>query len=452
MRIIHSLSGFLADGFRLAFFRNVREERMAPTWGRILAAGLASLVVPVAYSLVKIGLGGQWAWYSLPFALFHLPLILGAAIAMAYAIRRPDEVPRFFYAGLLIAITLDLMFTLVYAVVLANAKGARFAWNTAFALAPPLWLALAFAAHACRQVDRGAGRLGAIAASLLLVALPLSTLYRDRSMWHPPYNASARGPMPGVAAEDAFYRQPQVLASELASLEPGRDGVIDVFFIGMAGYGGLDVFMREVDSVARLFRERFGAAGHTVRLVNNPRTVLEIPVASRTSLREALTKVASVMNKEEDVLVLFMTSHGTENHRFSLDLWPMRFHEIDPATLRALLDESGIRNRVVVISACYSGGFVDALRDEATLVITAAASDRSSFGCTSEATWTYFGRAYFDEALRQTHSFTEAFEIARPVIEAREKKEGFDPSRPQMVAGTAIIAKLAQLQKQLDGK
>ena len=80
----------------------------------------------------------------------------------------------------------------------------------------------------------------------------------------------------------------------------------------------------------------------------------------------------------------------------------------------------------------------------------AAASDRTSFGCGNEFQWTYFGNAYFNEALRRTHSFTEAFEIARPQIEARERKEGYEPSQPQISVGTAIAPRLQRLQEQLD--
>ena len=112
-----------------------------------------------------------------------------------------------------------------------------------------------------------------------------------------------------------------------------------------------EVFRREVQSVATLMRERFGAEGHTVRLVNSSQSLLELPIATKTSLRAALEKTAKAMDKEEDVLVLFLTSHGSETHRFSISLVPLQLEELDPVGLRALLDESGIRNRVVIVSA-----------------------------------------------------------------------------------------------------
>jgi hypothetical protein len=149
--------------------------------------------------------------------------------------------------------------------------------------------------------------------------------------------------------------------------------------------------------------------------------------------------------------VLYMTSHGSEDHEFSLSLWPLGFARMDPAVLKSLLDESGIRNRVVIVSACYSGGFVEPLKGPDTLVITAAAADRTSFGCSNEAEWTYFGKAYFDEALRGTHSFTKAFQAAQPRIAKRETQDGFDPSNPQISVGERIAARLDELERQLDG-
>jgi hypothetical protein len=228
--------------------------------------------------------------------------------------------------------------------------------------------------------------------------------------------------------------------------------VTDLFFIGMAGYADQDVFMKEVDSVARLLRERFDADGHTIRLVNNNKSLASSPIASATSLKAALDRTAQVMNKEEDILFLFLTSHGSESHRFALELWPLSFNPLDPTRLRKLLDESGIKHRVVVISACYSGGFINALKDEHTLVISASAPNKNSFGCSNENDWTYFGEAYFNEALRKTYSFVEAFNLAKPQIEAREKKEKFDPSNPQIALGAGIQGKLAALEHQLQSR
>jgi Peptidase C13 family/YcxB-like protein len=441
------------DAFRLAFFRYVPEERMARGWGTVLAAAFVTLLIPAVPAVWSVGLAGEWSWYALPSAVFHVPLIFVAAIAIAYVLGRRDDVAHLALAGFLAAAAIDLMAT-IFAASAANAPNFRQLTMT-FSWLPGTWLAFALSTYACRTIERGERRLGVVAACIALIAFPLANVYRDRTLWHAPYvpeeAASGAGRM-SAAGEDAFYKQPALLARELAGVRPGRKGVVDVFFIGVAGYASQDVFMKEVNAVSNLFRERFGAEGHVIRLVNNPKSLFEAPIASRTSLREAVRRMGEVMDKDEDVLVLFLTSHGSEDHKFSLSLWPLRFHDVDPPTVRAALDDAGIVNRVVIISACYSGGFVKALESPGTLVITAAAADRTSFGCTSEAEWTYFGKAYFDDALRKTHSFAKAFEIAKPAVTAREKSENFDPSEPQISMGTAIAAKLDALSAQLDRK
>ena len=243
-----------------------------------------------------------------------------------------------------------------------------------------------------------------------------------------------------------------MLARELDSVRPRTPGRTNVYLIAIAGDGSQDVFMREVDSVTEIFRQRFDGEGHVVRLVNNPISMLDTPIASRTSLQAALERVGGAMNRDEDVLVLFMTSHGSADHRFALQLGNMQFNDIDPATLRGLLDDAGIRNRVVIVSTCFSGGYVQPLASPDTVVITAAAADRSLFGCGNEFDWTYFGDAYFNHALRATHSFTGAFDAARPAIEARERAERFPPSEPQISVGERIGTRLAGLAAELDAE
>jgi hypothetical protein len=108
-----------------------------------------------------------------------------------------------------------------------------------------------------------------------------------------------------------------------------------------------------------------------------------------------------------------------------------------------MLNASGARYRVIIISACYSGVFARALAAPRTLVITAAAPDRPSFGCEDGATWTYFGDAFFNQALRRSRTLDDAFCRARDIVTKRERKEGFKPSRPQMAGGSEVLALLS---------
>ena len=151
------------------------------------------------------------------------------------------------------------------------------------------------------------------------------------------------------------------------------------------------------------------------------------------------------MKPEEDVLFLFVSAHGDRSHRLSAWQPPLEVAPLTPTALARMLHDSGIRWRVIVVSACYSGGFVEPLRDDNTVVITAAAADRSSFGCEAGRDFTYFGEAYFREALAKTRSFTAAFGLAADIVARQEAAEKLEPSLPQMWVGRAIAERLKKL-------
>jgi len=297
-------------------------------------------------------------------------------------------------------------------------------------------------------------RVGAVLAVIFLLGLPPVFLERKDALWvthrDPAAEAAERARWQTTTSESVLYAQPRLLQEALERVKPGRPGVPELFLLAVGGYGGQDVFLREVQAVETLFQERFDTAGRSLVLMNNPATVADRPIASVTALARSLAGIGQRMNPDEDVLVLFMTSHGSPDHRFDLSLWPYRFDELTPERLQALLQQAGIRYRVVVVSACYSGGFVPALSDNDSLVISAARQDRNSHGCSHEADWTFFGRAYFDEALRGTRSFETAFEQAKVAVAAREASENFEASEPQITVGNGIRVALRAVERRLE--
>jgi peptidase C13-like protein len=295
-------------------------------------------------------------------------------------------------------------------------------------------------------------RLGAVLAVVGLLIVPVLLRPGEEALWverHDPAAAAAsRARWERTTREAVLYEQTRLLDTALDGVQPGRPGVPELFLLAVGGYGGQDVFLREVGAVEAMFRTRFDTAGHSIVLVNNPATVDDRPIASVTALARSLKRIGQRMNPE-DILFLFMTSHGSRDHRFDLSLWPYRFDELTPERLRALLDEAGIRYRVIVVSACYSGGFIKPLTGNDTLVMSAAAQDRNSHGCSHEADWTFFGRAFFPEALANTYSFETAFDQASAAVASREKTEGFEPSLPQIAVGNGIRVALKGLEQRL---
>ncbi|MDH4191940.1 MAG: C13 family peptidase, partial [Betaproteobacteria bacterium] len=155
-----------------------------------------------------------------------------------------------------------------------------------------------------------------------------------------------------------------------------------------------------------------------------------------------LERVGMLMNPEKDTLFLFITGHGDEDHRLPAFQPPLVLNDLSPIALSRILQDAGVKWKIVLVSACYSGGFVEPLRDDGTLIMTAAAADRSSFGCDHGSDFTWFGRAYFHDALRQTRSFTEAFAMAREIVGKQEAQEGLEPSLPQIWLGERLAPRL----------
>ncbi len=244
------------------------------------------------------------------------------------------------------------------------------------------------------------------------------------------------------SAETLMHGQAARVEQAVAKLQPGVPGVVDTFFVALGGDAGEDVFRNEVEYALALFAGRFDADGRTLGLLNHPDTTERFPIASRSTLRQVLAGIAARMDRDEDLLVLFLSSHGREDHALELVFDPLPLDPLAPAELRAALDDAGIRWRVVIASACYSGGFVEALAEPGTLVISAARSDRPSFGCGVDSDITYFGQALLVEALNRERRWPEAFALARAAVTAREQAEDYEPSEPQISLGAAIAPRL----------
>ncbi|MEA9914598.1 C13 family peptidase [Xanthomonas campestris pv. raphani] len=237
------------------------------------------------------------------------------------------------------------------------------------------------------------------------------------------------------------------LTSALKTLAPQRPDITDLYVVGFAGDASDDVFRNETLYLKQLFEQRFDAHGRVVTLVNHPDNLGErpyAPLATYDNLYDTLAAIGKRMDRKEDALLLFVTTHGTEDHTLYVQVDQNEEDFISPQDLRKALDDAGIDNRVIVLSACYSGGFIPALRSATTLVLTAARADRPSFGCGNTSSATYFGQAWLIDAMNQVADPVAAFDAAKVAITAREKEDGELPSLPQQSVGKNIGAVLAR--------
>jgi len=253
-------------------------------------------------------------------------------------------------------------------------------------------------------------------------------------------------------SQETFEAQQALWQRTVADLAPQRPGTIDVYGLVFSPYAQEDVFLRESDMVAKLLAERFDAQGRVVQLANHATTARIHPWATLPNLQRAVEAIAARMDRDEDVLVVYLTSHAAGDFRLAAANPPLHVEPVSPGELRRALDEAGIRNRVIAVSACYSGGWVGPMSGESTLVMTASDAQHTSYGCGKLSELTFFGRALFDEQLRKTRSFEQAFAQAVPVIREREAQAGKDDgfSNPQIGIGQKIRPVLRALQQRLD--
>jgi hypothetical protein len=212
--------------------------------------------------------------------------------------------------------------------------------------------------------------------------------------------------------------------------------------LGFAGVGEQRLFADEIALAEQVFADRFHTADRSLRLVNDQRQPREFPIANATTLRVALDAIAARMNTATDVLFLALSSHGNKQGFLHVSHPGMPLENLTVSELADALQRSAITWKVVIISACYSGQFLAPLIDSHTIVITAAAPDRASFGCAEDRALSYFGEAFYRDALPQAATLRGAFAATQSAIAAREAAEQRKASNPQSWFGWAIVEHL----------
>lgn len=289
-----------------------------------------------------------------------------------------------------------------------------------------------------RVAPAGAPQAGAPAAPASAATTAETTIGGEE-----PAGSSDNWPQHAPSPEQVMYSQRSMVRKALDGLSPRVPGQPNLYVVAFGGDGGEDVFRNEAEYAARLFPQHFGATAHVLVLENNPASLEQRPLASWSNLEVALDGLADVMKRDEDILLLYMTTHGDEDHNLLVDMDPLPLDQIGAPDLADILNKRPFKWKVVVVNACYSGGFVPPLQGAGTLVITAARADRSSFGCGSDSDITYFGRAWLVDALNRTPDFLEAFRQASGEIAQWEAKDKLTPSEPQMSVGDGIANQLA---------
>jgi Peptidase C13 family len=403
--------------------------------------GIFSLALWLLLDRLDAPADARFGLYGITGIGFPILLVLLLAFVIARIAR-----PRLPYRhGLVIVLTVVPLLELAAALIDHYLAG------TAAALAQVALLlyAVLYVSRALRNTTGHAQPRALLLGLVLLLGYGwlANTAYISPSLWFAP-EAGDDGDetaSPSVA-EPLLFDQQSRLDDALDDVAPSDGSAPEVFFIGFAGVAEQRVFAEEIQLAARVVAHRYASASRQLLLINDRRDLETHPLATISGLTYALRGLAQKMDVDRDILFLSLSSHGSSDPELSVSNGSLPLEQVTPDNLSAALRDSGIRWRVIVISACYAGGFIDALKDEHTAIIAAADADRTSFGCSDDRDLTYFGEAFYRDALPGADSLRQAFGVASLAISKREQQEDVIPSRPQAYFGAEIDRVLLALE------
>jgi hypothetical protein len=445
---------------RAAVWRSTTDPRLVglPSllgWTAVLAA------VRIALQYLDAGPVANFNPYGLNAVVAVLALELAIAALFVRPAGRATALAAMFVLSLIAEILTEAIRLALP--LLASATGRTEFWTgattagVAFATEVLWWIgAMVCAIRSLEQQNRLPliGKVAALWAALFIgnALVPYAPVFlapgfdiRNANWWEIFHARYAAGTAQARGSDVKRIEQSQaaLLQAEVAKLAPQRQGVTDIYALGIAGWANQDVFVKELDGGLAALASVLPIKDRTIRLINHRETLATVPLANPQNFAAAVHAVGEVMDKDEDVLVLLMTSHG-DQHGFMLEVPGGRI-ELTPDEVASTLDKEGIKNRVVIVSACYAGIFLPPLANDNTIVMTAADAKNTSFGCAPERDWTYFGDAFFRQSLRPGADFEAAFDHARILIHGWEMMDNVPPSNPQSSFGAALVAKLAPL-------
>jgi hypothetical protein len=417
--------------------------------------GSDGAIAALAVLALSIWLPLDWFVYDGPMQFMleqigGLAFVIAGALALAWILARLS-VPQIEYRRVLLIVTASMF------IAIAGSTAFNLFAERWFASTAALMMATAYATLYFKRALLGltgfvqSRALLCAALATLVFVVAMDRLYINPGLWvyTGDDDVDASG---GTNYQDAWRRladlqfdQRSRIDDEVARIATHSAAGAQLYFVGFAGYGEQRVFAQEIALAARNVAQRYGATDREILLVNDRRDLEKHPLATAKALRHTLVSLGKVMDAD-DVLFLALSSHGDEDATLSISNAGMMPGELDATQVADALRESGIRWKVIVISACHAGSFIDALADDQTIVLTAAAADRASFGCTDDRDLTYFGEAFYRDALPTAASLRAAFDAAKASIARRETAEGIEGSNPQASYGKSIEAKLVGIE------
>lgn len=436
-----SLGRNLAAGLRLALFMPVSRTAFRITPAQLVLLTIVSATIDIDADWVRAAHEAQFSILGLHSELLSLGLLVLTSAVIAFM--RRDQ-------SLLLALPVVILASFP-AIQIASVipdlpqtdpsitDAARQFLGEAFSV----WVAALCmrAVYVCIDPQLPRRRAWAFGGGLLLVAPvwfpqvmgPLTPWWREVDAL-----AAAAGPV-NPASEPALAAQQFLMDRALDALDDEQPGLTDLYFVGFAPDARRSGFAVDAELAKHTMDERWNTRGRSVLLVNSPTTVAERPYATITNLRETLLEIGDIIDPDEDVVMVYLTGDSNRDHALAAINPPLELVPLSPVGLRQLLDAAGIQWRIVVVSTCYAGAWLDALKDADTVVIASSAAGVHADGCEGGIGVTPFGEAFFGKGMRRSDDIAHAFEITRTDLAGR------GAAAPVMWMGPAIAEHLKSL-------
>lgn len=208
---------------------------------------------------------------------------------------------------------------------------------------------------------------------------------------------------------------------------------VQASYYGHALYGD-PVFDRDVLGLRNALAARYGGLQDQAMFGQHlPQMTRPSPDAPRA----ALLRLAEGARDGQDVVVVLFTSHGNKSVLAVKDRNSDDIGTVTDQQLRDFLEPLNKDRQVIILQACHSGSLIPALAHPNRIIITAAAADRTSFGCEPDAENTWFMKALLAE-LRIGGSWQEVFERTKTRVLEFEAAQGVpvtELSNPQVSIG-----------------
>lgn len=436
MTELGKLARNVAAGARLALGLPVHRLSFRVDVAQLLLVFAFSALIDVAGDWVRYGPDVHFSWLGAGNEFFTLGLLVAVAALVAIVARRASltiALSLIVLAGAPMIQAADVMLTLV----LQSADVPQFAASWLAYVVPVWFVAMIVRATWIAFEGEGRRRIGWALLAGILLAAPTwlaPTLFQSMPWWTGESTSFDAGTGDSPVSELVQAAQQKLLDDALGALDDERPGATDLYFVGFAADAREPALHDDVVRAQRVMDERWDTRARSIVLANDPKSLLDAPFATVTHLRETLREIGATIDAESDVVMIYLAGRGSgsgvEVSHPPLDLLPL-----SPGTLRALLEDAGIKWSIVVVSACESSAFHEALADENTVVLTAGSAD-----CTSDKATGELGDALFAHALAERESFSDA-------LRAVANASGTGSGKPTLSIGSAIADVLKALDR-----